>query len=94
GKTAAFALPILHRLGEPAGKPNAHGSKRGGTLPRALILCPTRELASQIGESFRTYGCNLNLRGTVIFGGVGHHRRHARPPARPDESGACQSQRD
>lgn len=73
GKTAAFALPILHRLGAHAGKPNAHGSKRGGTLPRALILCPTRELASQIGESFRTYGGNLNLRGTVIFGGVGQN---------------------
>jgi len=64
GKTAAFALPILQRLS-------------GGTINvkprpiRCLVLTPTRELASQIGESFSTYGKNLPLRNTVIFGGVG-----------------------
>ena len=65
GKTAAFALPILHRL--------ANAPKRPGRgRCRVLVLSPTRELASQIGESFRTYGRHLNLRTAVIFGGVGH----------------------
>ena len=63
GKTAAFALPILQALAL-------------NKLPlqpkscRALILAPTRELAVQIGDSFRTYGRNLGLRHTVIVGGV------------------------
>jgi ATP-dependent RNA helicase RhlE len=61
GKTAAFALPILQRLS--ATRPAA---KR----IRCLVLCPTRELASQIGDSFTAYGRNLLLRSTVIFGGV------------------------
>ena len=64
GKTAAFAIPILTRL---AGTPRREGL-RG---PRALVLAPTRELASQIGESFATYGRNLSLRHVVVFGGVG-----------------------
>jgi len=66
GKTAAFALPTLHKLsqsGEPA-RP-----KR----PRALILTPTRELASQIGQNFEAYGRYLNLRHLVVFGGVGQN---------------------
>lgn len=66
GKTAAFALPILHRLAQmPA--------RRNPRAPRALILTPTRELAIQIGESFSAYGKNLPLRHTVIFGGVGQN---------------------
>jgi len=66
GKTAAFALPILHRLhDEPADK-----TRRGPATPRALVLAPTRELAAQIGEAFETYGRGLNLRVGVIFGGV------------------------
>jgi ATP-dependent RNA helicase RhlE len=66
GKTAAFAMPILHRLGlkPPANGPDAH-------RPRCLVLCPTRELASQIADSFRTYGKGLRLRQAIIFGGVG-----------------------
>ena len=64
GKTAAFAIPILTRL---AGSPRREGL-RG---PRALVLAPTRELASQIGESFATYGRYLSLRHVVVFGGVG-----------------------
>lgn len=63
GKTAAFALPILHKLAENNIRP----------LPRAvrtLILCPTRELAGQIGESFATYGRYLRLSRAVVFGGV------------------------
>ncbi len=67
GKTAAFALPILHQLSQkPRNKVN--GRTRS---PRALILAPTRELAIQIGEEFRAYGKHLHLRHTVIFGGVG-----------------------
>ena len=64
GKTAAFALPILNRLAEMGGRP-----PRGGC--RVLVLSPTRELASQIAESFKTYGRNLGFSTTVIFGGVG-----------------------
>ncbi len=63
GKTAAFALPILHQLSR------GHGSK-GPRSARALVLAPTRELAIQIGEEFRAYGRHLPLRHTVIFGGV------------------------
>ena len=68
GKTAAFALPILHRLSlEPAHR--VPGS------PRALILAPTRELARQIGERFTAYGRKLALKSTVIFGGVNQHHQ-------------------
>lgn len=66
GKTAAFALPILHQLSRKRGK-GGNGRARG---PRAVILAPTRELAIQIGDEFRAYGRQLNLRQTVIFGGV------------------------
>ncbi|VAV85817.1 ATP-dependent RNA helicase RhlE [hydrothermal vent metagenome] len=62
GKTAAFTLPILQMLNSRAGKSRA---------PRALVITPTRELAAQIGESVETYGKNLHLRSTVVFGGVG-----------------------
>ncbi len=67
GKTAAFAVPMLHRLSssplkrDPGAKP----------VIRAVVLCPTRELASQIGQSFAVYGRGLGLSFTVIFGGVG-----------------------
>ncbi len=64
GKTAAFALPILERLS----KDNRHAVP--GTC-RVLILSPTRELASQIHESFKTYGKNLRFKTAVVFGGVG-----------------------
>jgi ATP-dependent RNA helicase RhlE len=64
GKTAAFALPILQRL---AGPP----APRRPRSVRALVLAPTRELALQIGDSFRVYGQFLPLRHTVVFGGVG-----------------------
>ncbi len=63
GKTAAFALPILHRLAvDPQAPP-----KRGC---RALVLSPTRELAAQIAESFRVYGRFLELSIAVVVGGV------------------------
>ena len=64
GKTAAFALPILQRLAA------TRVALRRGAM-RALILTPTRELAIQIQDSFRTYGRHLSLRSAVIFGGVG-----------------------
>lgn len=70
GKTAAFALPILHRLINAADQRHAGGRKHRDKRPRALILAPTRELACQIGDSFRTYGARLQLRSVTIFGGV------------------------
>ena len=65
GKTAAFALPILQRLS--AGQ----GQIKVPRPIRCLVLTPTRELASQIAESFSTYGKHLPLKNFVIFGGVG-----------------------
>jgi ATP-dependent RNA helicase RhlE len=65
GKTAAFALPILARLAAEERRPARRTC-------RALVLAPTRELASQIAESFRTYGRHLRLSVAVVFGGVGH----------------------
>jgi ATP-dependent RNA helicase RhlE len=62
GKTAAFALPILQRLG-------GHGALR------CLILEPTRELAVQVEEAFRDFGKYTHLRTTVIYGGVGYGRQ-------------------
>ncbi len=63
GKTAAFALPILNRLGE---KPRKASPNR----PLVLVLAPTRELAIQIEESFATYGRHLRLRQVLVYGGV------------------------
>jgi ATP-dependent RNA helicase RhlE len=64
GKTAAFALPLLQRLA-------ANRQSAGPRRARVLVLAPTRELAIQIHDSFKTYGCHLNLRHTVVYGGVG-----------------------
>ena len=63
GKTAAFALPILQRLHTT---PTADGRRH----VRALVLTPTRELAAQILDSFRTYGRHTCLRAMAVFGGV------------------------
>lgn len=66
GKTAAFSLPILHRL-----MPFATNSASPARHPvRALILTPTRELADQVGESVKLYCKNTPLRSAVVFGGV------------------------
>jgi len=65
GKTAAFALPILHYLAT-----HRRAAPRNGC--RVLVLSPTRELASQIAESFRCLGAGLPLSIAVIFGGVPH----------------------
>ncbi|HYE40212.1 MAG TPA: DEAD/DEAH box helicase [Ramlibacter sp.] len=67
GKTAAFTLPMLHRLTKGQSKTNKFG--KDGIA--ALVLTPTRELAAQVEESIRTYGKYLPLSSTVIFGGVG-----------------------
>ena len=66
GKTAAFTLPILHRL-MPMANPSASPARHP---VRALILTPTRELADQVAESVKRYGKGTNLRSTVVFGGV------------------------
>jgi len=63
GKTAAFALPLLHRMSDPA-----QTKRRVG--PRVLVLAPTRELAVQIADSFRVYGKHVSLNYGVILGGV------------------------
>jgi ATP-dependent RNA helicase RhlE len=65
GKTAAFALPILHRLAA-----DRRPAPRTGC--RVLVLSPTRELCSQIADSFRAYGRHMGLTVAVVFGGVGH----------------------
>ncbi|MDN5864293.1 MAG: DEAD/DEAH box helicase [Gammaproteobacteria bacterium] len=62
GKTAGFALPILHRLAERA--------TRGPRRIRCVVLAPTRELAAQVEQSFRDYGIYVPLKSTAIFGGV------------------------
>jgi ATP-dependent RNA helicase RhlE len=63
GKTAAFALPILQRLA-------ALPQRAAPQTCRALVLSPTRELASQIADSFRAYGAGTPLSTAVVFGGV------------------------
>ncbi len=61
GKTAAFTLPMMHRLTK--GRARAR-------MPRSLILCPTRELAAQVAENFETYGKDLKLNMALLIGGV------------------------
>lgn len=68
GKTAAFALPILNRLG-------AKSRKAVPNKPRVLVLAPTRELAIQIGDSFTTYGRYVGLKLALVFGGVGQGKQ-------------------
>jgi ATP-dependent RNA helicase RhlE len=63
GKTAAFALPILNRLG-------VTNRRATPNRPQVLVLAPTRELAIQIGDSFATYGKHLKLRHALVYGGV------------------------
>jgi len=65
GKTAAFALPILSKLGH---------HQPGG--PRVLILEPTRELAAQVETAFRDYARFLDIKITVVFGGVGYGKQN------------------
>ena len=67
GKTAAFALPVLHRMLLASRPPQGRNDRR---KIRVLVLSPTRELAVQIDQSFATYGQGTGLRTTVVFGGV------------------------
>nr|CAA6824482.1 MAG: ATP-dependent RNA helicase RhlE [uncultured Thiotrichaceae bacterium] len=62
GKTAGFTLPMLELLSK--------GQRTRSNQVRALVLTPTRELAAQVGDSVATYGQNLSMRSTVVFGGV------------------------
>lgn len=66
GKTASFALPILHSL-------QKNPTKAKPRSCRALVLAPTRELALQVGKSFATYGKYVPFRHTLIYGGVGQN---------------------
>jgi ATP-dependent RNA helicase RhlE len=66
GKTAAFALPVLNRLGP---------HKAGG--PRVLVLEPTRELAAQVETAFRDFGRFTDVRTTVVYGGVGYGKQRS-----------------
>src|SRR5437868_3412548 len=68
GKTAAFALPILHRLSTPRKHPGARAC-------RTLVLAPTRELASQIADSFRAYGRFAGHSTAVVYGGASMHKQ-------------------
>jgi len=70
GKTAAFAIPLLQKLF--SNNSEKEKTTRFKRPIKALILSPTRELASQIGDSFRTYGRSLGLTQTVVFGGVSY----------------------
>ncbi|ALJ04620.1 RNA helicase [Pseudalgibacter alginicilyticus] len=64
GKTAAFALPILQQLFD------RQDATKGGKKVKALVVSPTRELAIQIEENFKTYCTYTNLRTTVVYGGT------------------------
>ncbi len=64
GKTAAFALPILQLLFDK------QDAEKGGKKIKALIVSPTRELAIQIHENFKTYSKYTNLRTGLVFGGT------------------------
>ncbi|MGY5351044.1 DEAD/DEAH box helicase [Wenyingzhuangia sp. IMCC45533] len=64
GKTAAFALPILNKLFDQ------QDAKKGSKKIKALIVSPTRELAVQIEENFKTYSVYTNLRTTSVYGGT------------------------
>ena len=60
GKTAAFALPMLEKV------------KAGGGKVRGLVLCPTRELALQVGKNLQKYGSELPVRGITVYGGASY----------------------
>lgn len=73
GKTAAFSIPVLQKLQIESENPSENyfnKSKTNRKPVKALILTPTRELASQIGDSFSAYGKFTSLKHTVIYGGV------------------------
>jgi len=82
GKTAAFVLPILQRLGATSVPPDR---RRGNRPPvRVLVLTPTRELALQVEEGVRTYGARTRIRSVAIYGGVGFEPQARALRAGPD----------
>ena len=74
GKTAAYALPALHRLQQQKGK----------HWPRVLALAPTRELAIQVDENFQAYGKFMDLRTALLYGGVGYGKQNQDLERKPD----------
>ena len=64
GKTAGFTLPLLQQL------QTRQTDEKRKRHPKVLVLTPTRELAAQVHDSVRDYGCNLPFRSAVVFGGV------------------------
>ncbi|MEQ8652202.1 MAG: DEAD/DEAH box helicase [Kiloniellales bacterium] len=77
GKTAAFMLPILHRLAQDNGQKN-------GQRPRSLILAPTRELAGQIEDAARRYGKFMRVSTTLVIGGASSRNQLRALQRRPD----------
>ena len=70
GKTAAFALPVLHKLGDGDRRSSDSKNKRRTRPIRTLVVVPTRELAVQVATSFNTYGRFTKIRTAVVYGGV------------------------
>jgi superfamily II DNA/RNA helicase len=87
GKTVAFAVPVVTRLA-------ASGTRSKPGRPRALILLPTRELATQVAETVEPLAAAKGLRSTVIFGGVGQNPQVAALRAGADIVVACPGRLD
>ncbi len=90
GKTAAFVLPILHRLLLGSGQAGQrHGGRGTRRTVRALVVAPTRELAEQINDEFRTLGQSTGLRSATVYGGVGFQPQIEALRGRADIIVAC-----
>ncbi len=90
GKTAAFVLPILHRLLlEQGAGGQRHGGRGTRRKTRALVIAPTRELAEQINDEFRVLGQTTGLRSATVYGGVGFQPQIEALRGRADIIVAC-----
>jgi superfamily II DNA/RNA helicase len=90
GKTLAFSLPVVTRLATAVARDAAAGRpRRRPGRPRALVLCPTRELANQIDATMKPLAAALGLRTTTIFGGVAQSRQVTALEAGVDVVIAC-----
>ncbi|MFN3596230.1 MAG: DEAD/DEAH box helicase [Rubricoccaceae bacterium] len=76
GKTAAFTLPLLHRLAEDSD--DQAGSRTAPRAPRVLVLAPTRELAVQVASAMHSYGKALGARVLPVYGGQPYHKQIGR----------------
>lgn len=74
GKTAAYALPTLHKLHQ----------EKTSHWPKVLVLAPTRELANQVDENYREYGKFMDLRTALLYGGVGYGKQNRDLQNKPD----------